>query len=85
MDFLMCKGDWTLGTACGRCSKCIESAKPMIDRLLAHVTALENRLQNIAACLPSSSRSYDFSDRYKLECFEEARRLATKPSLPASD
>lgn len=30
----MCKGDWLLGTACGRCERCYERARYLLPRLV---------------------------------------------------
>lgn len=37
----LCKGDWRIGTACGECKRCIETAKTLIPELLKRDAALE--------------------------------------------
>jgi hypothetical protein len=44
MTGAMCKGAWSLGTACGECSRCVESAKPFIVELERQIAGYQHHL-----------------------------------------
>ena len=83
----ICKGDWTLGTACGRCERCVTTAPEVISRLLDNVRQCEGQLGVIFACVPlpvggiagvdpaNPNVRWDISDEFKVRCFEEIRRV----------
>lgn len=48
----ICKGDWNLGTACGKCDKCINTAAPYIAELKEALRQMRD-----AAVYVSASRS----------------------------
>lgn len=47
-----------------------------VPKLLAENKVLRQRLANIAAVLPQCGDGQDVSDPFKIQCFNEARRMA---------
>lgn len=43
----ICKGSWQLGTACGRCERCIEEARSLIPKLLERGRTMHELLEGI--------------------------------------
>lgn len=77
----LCKGDWSLGTACGRCERCLTNVlgyvsllKQELDLERSSNASLNEKLTLIKASLPMPM-GFDISDKFKLACFEEARRV----------
>lgn len=68
----ICKGAWLLGSACGKCARCVVSAPEVIKTLRGQA----DRLDAIVKLIPPGGHGYDYSDEYKLACFEEMRRIA---------
>lgn len=72
----ICKGSWVLGTACGRCAKCRDEALGIVGKLMPAYRRLQEQMTMLVAVLPRGGHGYDYSDEYKVQCFEEARRIA---------
>lgn len=71
----VCKGDWVLGSACGRCSRCIETASLVVAGLRAGGAAIKRRLEAVKGSLLVGWPSDNLSPEFKAACFEEARRI----------
>lgn len=56
MTEALCKGSWRLGTACGRCAKCIEEAQQLIPLLIAENFQMREVLTGLHEELMSSGR-----------------------------
>jgi hypothetical protein len=69
-----CHGNWLIGSACGKCPRCAETAKPAIEGLRKELADTERRLFAVLALVPRSSSGRDLSDRDKARLFDEVRR-----------
>lgn len=71
-----CKGDWVIGTACGKCPKCFDNAPKAIEFLRAESRGYLMSLTAIAPIL-SAARATQ-SDTFRLACLDEIARLIHK-------
>ena len=76
MNDALCRGSWLLGTACGKCPRCIEEAGPIIRSLRDNEEKLTRKLTRIHLCLIPQVGPNDITDTFKVTCFNEARRIA---------
>lgn len=74
-DDIICKGDWHLGTACTRCQRCLNTAAPVINGLRASNDSLNEKLKKILTCVPPDGHGFDYSDTFKVACFDKVRRV----------
>lgn len=44
----VCKGDWSLGSACGKCTRCLSTAKAHIDKLNKQIADLKNQNETLS-------------------------------------
>ena len=57
-----CKGSWTLGSACGQCSRCAKEAFSLVPELLAKAKVTQERadeLSAIVACVAAFTLDVD--------------------------
>jgi hypothetical protein len=71
-----CTGNWINDTACGKCEKCLNEARTIIPHLINRSKRQDEKMALIKACLPRTIGSGDVSTEFKLQCFEEVRRIA---------
>lgn len=64
-----------LGSACGRCQNCLDTAPPVIKNLKERLERAEDRLLAISYCVPPTTERFDISEEFKVHCFDEIRRL----------
>jgi hypothetical protein len=65
-DDVLCKGSWMLCTACGKYKRCMLEAAALISKL-------RDKLFQVMLYLPPANSKYDFSDDFKVLCFNNAR------------
>lgn len=85
MGEVLCKGDWLLGTACGRCQRCYDTAGPTIKDLRAETAQLRDRMLEVhlhispgpAKLLDGSTA--DISKEIKAKIYDELRIILYTP------
>lgn len=76
----LCKGDLRIGSGCGVCERCRNQAVCIVREVLADNAILAGRAALLQGALPQppapGREGGDHSEKFKLACFEEARRIA---------
>ena len=71
---LFCKGDWLLGTACGRCTRCVDTAPKVISKMRMDREREQRELKLIMALIPPLfTNGTDFEPDVKIKLFEALR------------
>jgi len=78
----LCKGSWLVGSACRKCSRCLEEAATIIPHLKVERRLLAEKLDKVNTfILPhpgwkdDDNNSVDISDEFKARCFDEVRKI----------
>lgn len=75
----VCRGDWLLGTACQHCRRCLETAPHAIAVLKKADELRSRKLAALRVVIFRASSDYKgspvISDVFKVQSFEEARRI----------
>jgi hypothetical protein len=68
---VVCRGSWVLGTACGHCQRCIETAPATIAGLRSDLERA-HRLNKVVISVipPPCPPGHDFVDAFKVKMFE---------------
>lgn len=85
-DEAWCKGSFLLGSACGRCTRCVDEALQLVPQLLKERRVRIEESTLIHHAIPdrplAGHQALDFTDKFKLACFEEARRILYDRHVP---